>query len=424
MGRNKYHMTAELQTARRAAFIRLTVLCTVVYFVSYISRINLSATMVELVRSGFAPENTVALALSICSVTYGAGQILSGWLGDRFRPQSVIFIGFLITSAMNLSVAFLSDPGLLCAIWAMNGFAQALMWPPLLAILTKHLNAAEYAKACMWVSWGSSFGTIAVYALSPVIISLFSYRHVFITSGLAALIMSVVWKSMYTKGFTGKNMLLPDDEPIPAGDHTAVKPAAQPFTRTAVFLMAMVMLGIVMQGALRDGVSNWMPTLVSETFSLDSSVSILTGVFLPVFHIICTNIASRIYRRFIRNELTCSGLIFAVGFAAALLLAVLRGSNVIVTVILLAVLVGCMHGVNLMLICQVPPHFRKFGQVSLVSGILNSSTYIGSAISTYVIALFSGAFGWGSTLYMWAAIAAAGMLICLGFAGRWKAFTE
>lgn len=417
-------MTGASANPRKSAFIRLTALCTVVYFVSYISRINLSATMVELVRSGFAPENTVALALSICSVTYGAGQILSGWLGDHFKPQSVIFAGFLITAAMNLSVAFLPDSRLLCAVWAVNGFAQALMWPPLLAILTRHLNSAEYSKACMWVSWGSSFGTIAVYAFSPVIISLLDYRFVFITSGAAALIMSAVWKIMYKNHFTGPGMLLPDDAPAPKADSNAARPAAEKFTGTAIFLMGMVMLGIVMQGALRDGVSNWMPTLVSETFNLDSSVSILTGVFLPIFHIICTNIASRVYRSRITNELTCAGLIFAVGLVASLLLAMLSGGNVIVTVVLLAVLVGCMHGVNLMLICYVPPHFRKYGHVSLVSGILNSSTYIGSAISTYAIALFSGAFGWNGTLYLWAAIAAAGMLICLGFAKRWKAFTK
>ena len=112
---------------RKSAFIKLTALCTVVYFTSYISRINLGAAMVELVASGFAPENTVALALSICSVTYGAGQILSGWLGDKFKPQSVIFVGFLITACMNLAVSMLPDPRFLSVVWAMNGFAQALM---------------------------------------------------------------------------------------------------------------------------------------------------------------------------------------------------------------------------------------------------------------------------------------------------------
>lgn len=415
-------MTDAAAQMRRAAFVRLTALCTVVYFVSYISRINLSAAMVEIVKTGFSPEKTVALALSVCSVTYGAGQIISGWLGDRCKPQNVIFAGFLVTSAMNLGVAFLQNDALLVALWAVNGFAQALMWPPLLAILTKHLNASEYGRACVWVSWGSSFGTIAVYALCPVIISLLNYRYVFLTSGSAALIMAIVWKLMYERGFTGERALTPDD--APASRDSGRSTAAEKFTGTAVFMMAMIMLAIVMQGALRDGVSNWTPTLISETFGLDSSLSILTGVFLPIFHIVCTNIASRIYRRFITNELTCAGVMFAVGCSAAALLAIFAGAGVVSTVVLLALLVGCMHSVNIMLICMVPPHFRKYGHVSLVSGVLNSSTYIGSAISTYAIALFSGAFGWSGTVWLWAVIAFAGMIICLGFARKWWNFTR
>ena len=407
---------------RKSAFIKLTALCTVVYFTSYISRINLGAAMVELVASGFAPENTVALALSICSVTYGAGQILSGWLGDKFKPQSVIFVGFLVTACMNIAVSLLPDPRFLSVVWAMNGFAQALMWPPLLKILTCHLNAREYSKACMWVSWGSSFGTIAVYLFVPLIISFASFHWVFVVSGSCALAMAFIWKVLYKKGFTGENALVPDDEPAPVKTASGEAPKAEKFSGIAIFLMAMIMLGIVMQGMLRDGVTNWMPTLVSETFDLGSSVAILSGVFLPVFHIICTRIASYVHARFLKNELVCSGVIFAVGCAAALLLALLSGSNVVVMVILLAILVGCMHGVNLMLICMVPPRFRKYGHVSLVSGIVNSSTYIGAAVSTYGIAVFSGAFGWNSTLYLWSAIAAAGMLICLGFANRWKKF--
>lgn len=415
-------MTDAAAQTRRNAFVHLTALCTVVYFVSYISRINLSAAMVEIVKSGFSPEKTVALALSVCSVTYGAGQIISGWLGDHCKPQNVIFAGFLLTSAMNLGVAFLQSDALLVALWAVNGFAQALMWPPLLTILTKHLNAAEYSRACVWVSWGSSFGTIAVYALCPAIIALLNYRFVFLASGGAALIMAAVWKLLYERGFTGESAIMPDD--VPAREESARPAAAERFTGTAIFLMAMIMLAIVMQGALRDGVSNWTPTLISETFNLDSSLSILTGVFLPIFHIVCTNIASRIYRRFITNELTCAGVMFAVGCAAAALLALLAGTGVVSTIVLLALLVGCMHSVNIMLICMVPPHFRKYGHVSLVSGVLNSSTYIGSAISTYAIALFSNACGWNGTVWLWAAIALAGMLICLGLARKWWRFTR
>ena len=49
--------------------------------------------------------------------------------------------------------------------------------------------------------------------------------------------------------------------------------------------MALVMVAIVLQGALRDGVTTWMPSFISETFHLSSEVSILSGVCLPLFAI-------------------------------------------------------------------------------------------------------------------------------------------
>jgi len=174
-------------------YVRLTALCTAVYFTSYISRINLAAVMVDLIQSGFAEKTAVALALTVCSITYGLGQILSGWLGDRYKPQNVIVMGFLLTGAMNLGVAFLQNPALLAALWAVNGLAQAFMWPPLLAVLTSHFTQDEYSRSCVWVSWGSSFGTIAVYALSPPLIQLGSFRTVFAVCGSAAWIMALVW---------------------------------------------------------------------------------------------------------------------------------------------------------------------------------------------------------------------------------------
>ena len=44
-----------------------------------------------------------------------------------------------------------------------------------------------------------------------------------------------------------------------------------------------VMIAIVMQGMLRDGVTTWMPSYISETYNLSNAIAILTGVVLPVF---------------------------------------------------------------------------------------------------------------------------------------------
>ena len=158
--------------AQKRAFLVLSLLCTAAYFVSYVSRINLGAAMVELVACGFAEKTTVALALSINFITYGTGQIVSGYLGDRYKPQNVMLAGFILAALMNGGVALLKDQRLLILLWGVNGFAQSLMWPPLVRILSQHLNADEYTLACKWVNWGSELGTMAVYASMPLLISI------------------------------------------------------------------------------------------------------------------------------------------------------------------------------------------------------------------------------------------------------------
>lgn len=405
--------------AQRRLFLGLSMLCTAAYFVSYVSRINLSAAMVELVACGFAEKTTVALALSVNFITYGAGQIVSGYLGDRYKPQNVMLAGFILAALMNWGVALLKDQRLLILLWGINGFAQSLMWPPLVRILSQHLNADEYTLACKWVNWGGALGTMAVYASMPLLISIASYHAVFFVSGGLALGMAVVWKLVYERYFSHAAMAAQSD------GAAAVSPSGADHARltlNAVFLMGMVMIAIVMQGALRDGVTNWLPTLVSESFGLSSAASILSGVLLPVFNILCSQITTQIYRRSIRNELLCSGVIFALAVLAAALLALLPHSGAIATVILLALLVGCMHGVNFLLVCIVPSCFARYGHISLISGIFNSSTYVGSAISTYGIAVFSQKMGWNATIWLWAAIAGCGMVICLLLFRRWKRF--
>jgi OPA family glycerol-3-phosphate transporter-like MFS transporter len=96
------------------------------------------------------------------------------------------------------------------------------------------------------------------------------------------------------------------------------------------------------------------------------------------------------------------------------------GGNAALSVFFSALLTGCMHGVNLILICMLPAFFRDTGKVSTISGVLNACTYVGSALSTYGTALLTEEFGWSVTLVLWVGIATAGAVICFALMGAWK----
>lgn len=104
----------------------------------------------------------------------------------------------------------------------------------------------------------------------------------------------------------------------------------------------------------------------------------------------------------------------------AAVLALTGGSNVFVSVFMAALITGAMHGVNFMFIGLLPRSFGKFGKLSFVTGLLNSSTYVGSAISTYGIAVLSTHFGWGAIAWLWTFLALVPTIICVIVAKPWN----
>ena len=94
-------------------------------------------------------------------------------------------------------------------------------------------------------------------------------------------------------------------------------------------MLAVVLFCIVLQGSLRDGVTTWLPSLLSDAFGLGNETSILSGVVLPVFGMAAFQLASVVYRRAVHNELTLAGLLFAGGALSALLLALFHADGAV-----------------------------------------------------------------------------------------------
>ncbi len=376
----------------------ITLLFTLTYMISYITRINYGAIISEMESATGMSRGLLSMALTGSFVTYGVGQIISGIIGDKFSPKKLVSMGFIGTVLMNLLIPSCINPYQMLIVWCVNGFAQCLMWPPMVKLMTELLSPEEYKKATVMVSCGSSFGTIAVYLASPIIISLLGFKWVFVLSALIGIVMLVFW-----------HKFAPDVSIKSLGKQANVNGNIKMFFTP---LMLAVMLIIILQGSLRDGVTTWMPTYISDTYNLSSVISILTGVVLPIFSVACFNITAKLYRKSFKNPVFCGGIIFGVGALSAAALCLFTGRNAVLSVVFSALLTGAMHGVNLMFIGMLPPFFKKRGNVSTVSGVLNSCTYIGSAISTYGIAVLSENCGWSITLFAWLIIAVLGTTLC------------
>ncbi len=378
------------------------------YMVSYITRINFGAVILEMATETGIAKSLLSLSVTGSFITYGTGQIISGICGDKFSPKKLLLFGLGVTTLMNLLIPLCSNAYYMLGVWCINGFAQAFMWPPMVRMMAILFSPEDYNRSIVRVNWGASIGTILVYLLAPLLISLFSWRAMFVFSAICGIVMMFAWQKTC---------------PTVSNDAVFAKPKATSGGISGLFspLLLIIMLSIVLMGMLRDGVTTWMPTYISETCNLGNKISILTGVILPIFTIISTNVSERLYTKKFSNPVLCSGVIFGIGSVASLVLYFLSGKNIaVLSVLFTALLTGSMHGVNLILIGMIPPYFSKSGNVSTASGILNSCVYIGSAISTYGIAVLSENMGWEKTLLVWFVIAALGTVICFACTKPWN----
>lgn len=405
MGREESGMN---KLTERSEIRNLTVLFVCVYMISYITRINFGAIISEMQRATAIPKSQLSMALTGSFITYGTGQVISGITGDRISPKKMISCGFMLTVLMNIAMVFCKNPAVMLVIWSINGFAQSFMWPPIVKIMTGLLNENDYKNAIAKVCWGSSIGTMLVYLISPVIISISSWKYVFLFSAVCGIGMFIIWQK--SAGSFECPVRIVRKEKTETGN---IRSILSP-------VILGVMAAIIFQGMLRDGVTTWMPSYISETYHLSGAISILSGVILPIFSIICHQAATKMYIRYFTNPLVCAGVFFLTGTVFAYALYCFNDRSVVCSILFSAVLTGCMHGVNLILICMIPPFYEKSGNVSTVSGVLNSCTYIGSALSTYGIAVLSESVGWQNTIFLWALAALIGFVVCMILVPSWK----
>lgn len=393
-------MEKSMKAGRKLAF-----LCMMVYFVSYLTRHNFAAVLAEIIASGMTSK-MAATVTTVGFISYGAGQLVSGFFGDKCPPEKLILIGLLVTSLMNALLPFCTGAFVMCIVWGCNGLAQAMLWPPMVKLLSV-LDSREYNRACTNVTVGSGVGTISIYCLVPLILTLSEWQTVFFVCAAAGLVMTAVW------GIRIPNIIrdLPSAEKAEKQDGERTS-----FPKELIPVTLFVMLGIVAQGVLRDGVTTWTPVYLNQVYKFDTVLSILISVMIPILSIIGVKVTAKIYNDKIHNEYRCALLLF--------LIAVLCGSilnipvlNPILFAFFSALITACMHGINLMLITVFPRRFQQFGWISTMAGMLNACTYIGSTLASSGFEWVSSEFGWSGMVALWPITALLGSAFCF-WAGK------
>lgn len=345
---------------------RLFLLCCMMYIIGVFGRMSYSAVAVELITSEGFTKSQAGLIGTALFAAYGACQILSGFLGDKIPPRKMVFAGVFGSAVLNLGMGIADDYRGMLVLWAANGVFQSFIWPPVFKVFSEVLPPSYRKRACANAAATNPIATVLTYLFAAFALHALGWRSVFLLSGvLYALIAAVT------------------------------------------------------HGMLRDGIQAWVPTFMAENFRFGASVSTAMAVLLPLVNITGVFLTKFISRRWIRNELNGTAAFFAVDLLALAALAALCRTSAAGSLIMMMLASTCMIGANVMLINIMPIHFGAIGRASTVTGVLNCSAYIGSALSSYGIGKVADLFGWQAAVCVWLGFSAVSLVTALLGARRW-----
>lgn len=388
----------------------------IIYASAYFGRTCYSASIASIVSSGIYTKSEIGLVGTAFFVCYGAGQIISGIAGDRVNPFGMVLFGALGSSVCCFSMAFTKSLALMAVIWGANGIFQSMLWAPLLRIFSQTISSELREKAILNIALSLPVGTVCAYLCSTLVIKYSNWNNVFICGGtviLLAFLLGLISILICEKSMTRiSEKRKKADKNTPSGFLPIVISSG----------LLIIIIPSFLHGMMRDGITNWVPTMITEEYGVLPSFSVFLTVVLPVFNAFGAYIVMPLYKKFNCNEMKTAGICAAFAIIPMLCLLFVGRIPVIISIILLALTTMLMYSLNYLIISRVPVRFAESGHTSSVTGLLNSFAYIGCAVSSYGFGAVSQKAGWSAVIVIWIISALLTSLFTVLSNKKWKKF--
>lgn len=407
---------AEAENRKQA--LVLTLLCFSVYAVSYLGRLNYSAALAGMIAGETLTKTQGGAVATSYFFCYGAGQLVNGILADRHDPVGQVTLGLLGSAGMNLLMYLVGDYRWMLAIWGLNGYCQSLIWAPVFLIVSQSIPPIWRSKSLLLLNIASPAGSMLAFAFSGLVLWQRPWPSVFSWAAGCMAIFALIWMA-------GSRAVL--GTPAQRTSTAAEDARDNPPKGMSLFRMVtfsggvFLILPAMIHGMLKDGITTWLPTYMTEVFSLPSQIAVVASVLLPLINMSGAVIAYFLMRR-VRNELLCVVLLFGSAGVALAVLAVAKGAGALLALLLFALITALMMAANVLLCSEIPVRFSQMGRAASVSGFYNSCGYLGTAASMYVVAYVSERWGWSVTQVLWTGACVGAALCCLAGLPAWRRF--
>ncbi|MGI5989674.1 MAG: MFS transporter [Lachnospiraceae bacterium] len=379
---------------------RLFILCFAAYTAAYIGRYNYSTLMAEMADDGVI---TLGLAGTISMgyfLTYAVGQAAGGMLCQKISPYRAIGIGLTLSGVCNIAMGFVPGQAMLF-VWTANGAFQSMLWPPIVRLFAECMPLEQQSRACVNINSSTPVGILLSYLLCAFFLAFTDWRLAFTGSGVILLVMALIW-------WTGTAPLV--------GNGVQQRTEAEPKSGSAessgivplLFEAGIfwILVPAAFHGGLKDGVTNWVPTILQGSFGTGASLSAVLSGILPIVSLLGGYAAGWLNVRVFKNEVKTAAVLFTAAAMCVALLIPASQSSLAVSLVLLSGISSAMLGVNTLFVNVLPVRAGRNGGAAALSGVLNAVTYFGASGTVWITGYLAETFGWTAVYQLWLAMSA------------------
>ena len=256
---------------------------------------NLGVAADRIQQSFDLSNATFGILFTIFTLGFGLGQFFSGYLGDRYSPKLLMFLGAIGATAANIGFGLSSGMKPFAIFWAINAVSLSMGWSPGCSVLFRWIPQKRWGLFMGLFDAFAFLGGIIIYPVAGFAITFLSWRAAFFLPALLLLMWSVVF-CIYVKdtpqqyGFTvewehsgGSDAKVPasnsgdakdsakapasEDAKDYASDTVCLRDYADVMKHPAILLTA---LATICSQFVRWGLVNWIVKILITPCSVDA----------------------------------------------------------------------------------------------------------------------------------------------------------
>lgn len=386
----------------------------------YFCRNNLGVALPGLQAELGYSKAELGSVLMALKLAYGAGQFINGQLAERIRPRRLLAVGMLASAVLNVVFGWATALYFLTFVWACNGYAQALGWPPTMRVAADWFPAGQRGRAIGLIGTGYQLGGALTFVVAGWAADTFGWRGaLYVPAALLAASALQLW------------FFLEECPPAEAASAGAGSPrgasgAVRPWRENLALTLGnpalwLVALALCLLDACRYGFTDWGVMHLREVRQDAVSVAAFKYAVLPLGGMCGAYLSGWATDRFLggRRAPVICGLLVMLGLLALGYDGVIHAGLVPSLAILFGI-GACIFGAQLLLVGTFPVDLARQGTAAAAAGFVNFMGYMGAAAGDSLTGRIAQSHGWENAVRFWAACAfgAAVVVAFLWNAGR------